>query len=56
MPIPKLVVRKPSHTYTGRVNRTGNRSSLVVKSKQSYVRRPIRHRLNWSKIIKFFGP
>ena len=55
MPIPKLVVRKPSHTYTGRVNRSGNRSSLVVKPRQSYTRRPVRHRLNWSKIIKFFG-
>ncbi|HNQ45062.1 MAG TPA: penicillin-binding protein [bacterium] len=55
MPIPKLVVRKPSHTYTAYVNRTGHRSSSIVKSRQPNTRRPTRRRLNWPKIIKFFG-
>ncbi|HOF79609.1 MAG TPA: penicillin-binding protein, partial [bacterium] len=56
MPIPKLVVRKPAPAKRF-VNQTVNRSALIVRAKKPSRQRStkLRQRLDWPKIIKFFG-
>jgi len=57
MPIPKLVVRKPSSTYSTRryINQKGNRSALAIRTNRRPGQRKPRRGLNWVKIIKFLG-
>ena len=57
MPIPKLVVRKPSSTYSTRryIDQKGNRSALAIRTNRQPGRRKPRRGLNWVKIIKFLG-
>lgn len=57
MPIPKLVVRKPAPAKRF-INQTVNRSALIVRAKRSDQRRrptDSKKRLDWPRIIKFFG-
>lgn len=57
MPIPKLVVRKPSSTYSTRryIDQKGNRSALAIRTNRRPGQRKPRRGLNWVKIIKFLG-